>query len=52
MDEHKKDNFTDVVEALPVEAPETPDNAPPEEISQQVMSNDGEVITLGQEDSI
>ena len=44
MDIRKKDNLTDAVEAL-----ERNENAPePQGRDQQVVNNDGEIITLGQ----
>lgn len=45
----QKDNFTDVVENLP-QAPESnnSNNTPQEPVQQQVISSNGETITLSQ----
>jgi len=43
----QKDNLTDVVQQLPKEPAPKPTNPPEPKKPQQVVSSDGEVITLG-----
>ena len=49
MDTEKKDNLTDVVEAL--EEINTPEEKLDENTEQTVLTEDGEVVTLDQEES-
>ena len=49
MDTEKKDNLTDVVES--VEEMETPEEDLEENTEQTVVTEDGDVVTLDQEES-
>ena len=49
MDTEKKDNLTDVVESL--ENVETPEDNLDKEAEQTVLTEDGEAVTLNQEES-